>query len=266
MKASGLGLTAIAIADHDSVSGVEPGLTAAAKAGLELIPAVELSVEFKDWKDVHLLGYGLDCTDTAFSGKLDGFRERRKNRNIEILGRVNACLLKEGRSAIGIEEVLVYAKDTIGRPHIARALLERGYVKTVEDSFQRYLIPCNVPKFYWPINDAISEIKRVGGVAVLAHPTSITNDRQQLRDIIGELKEMGLDGIEVFNNMAQQDEMEFLRRRTGEAGLLITAGSDYHGIEAGLEIGKGRGGIRFSADLLTDLKKRLQNNQPEKNI
>jgi len=264
-QAAGLGLVAMAIADHDSVSGVQPGLAAAQQAGIELIPAVELSVKFKGWKDVHLLGYGLDWHDPDFLSKLHGFQERRRYRNVEILERINACLASEGRQAIQEQEVLAYARDTIGRPHIARALLEHGYARTVEDAFQRYLIPCNVPKRYWPIDDAISEIRRIGGAAVLAHPTSITADRQQLREIIFELKEMGLDGLEVFNNMAQPDEMEFLRRRAMEAGLIITAGSDYHGIETGLEIGRGRGGIRFNAELLSELKQRITENrrQPE---
>jgi predicted metal-dependent phosphoesterase TrpH len=166
-------------------------------------------------------------------------------------------LAKENLSEIELSEVLTFARDAIGRPHIARALLERGYVSTVEEAFRRYLVPCNVPKCYWPIYDAIQEIRRLGGVSVLAHPTTVSADRQELRDIITELSETGLDGIEVFNNMAQQDEMEFLRRLAGELGLLVTGGSDYHGIEEGLQMGRGRGGIRFSNTLLAPLRKRL---------
>jgi predicted metal-dependent phosphoesterase TrpH len=251
------GLNTIAIADHDSVAGVSVGLTAAEKAGIGFIPAIEISVEFNSWHDVHILGYGIDFTDGDLLAKLADFRDRRKSRNIEILERVNDCLRSEKRSTIELDEVLRYAKDTIGRPHIARALLERGYVKSVEDSFQRYLIPCNIPKYYWPIEDAINEIKRLHGIAVLAHPTSITTDRITLCQVIADLKGLGLEGIEVFNNMAQPYEIEFLRRRTAEAGLLATAGSDFHGIEEGLTIGRGRGGIRFSDELLQPLRERL---------
>jgi 3',5'-nucleoside bisphosphate phosphatase len=251
-------LCAIAIADHDSVAGVSDGLLAAQIAEIDFIPAIEISVEFKAWHDVHILGYGIDYTDSAFLSRLADFRERRKNRNIDILLRVNDCLRAENRTPIELNEVTLYAKDAIGRPHIARALLERGYAKTVEDSFQRYLIPCNVPKYYWPVADAIAEIKRLGGVAVLAHPTSITNDRAILPGIIADLKEIGLEGVEVFNNMAQTYEMEFLRRRTAEAGLIATAGSDFHGIEEGLTLGTGRGGIRFSSEILQPLKEILK--------
>jgi predicted metal-dependent phosphoesterase TrpH len=166
-------------------------------------------------------------------------------------------LFEENLAEITLAEVLAFSRDAIGRPHIARALLERGYVSNVEDAFRRYLVPCNVPKCYWPIQDAIEEIRRLGGVSVLAHPTTVSTNRQELRDLVTELSESGLDGIEVFNNLAQADEMEFLRRLAGELGLLVTGGSDYHGIEEGLQMGRGRGGIRFSDTLLAPLRKRI---------
>jgi predicted metal-dependent phosphoesterase TrpH len=251
------GLSAIAIADHDSVAGIEEGIAAGLACGIQVIPAVELSVQFKSWQDVHVLGYGMQWSDTDFLQKLNGFRDRREHRNVEILERVNDMLADENQPPIDLSEVLVFARDAIGRPHIARALLERGYVSTVEDAFRRYLVPCNVPKCYWPMQDAIQEIRRLGGIAVLAHPTTVSSDRQELREIITELSETGLDGIEVFNNMAQPEEMEFLRRLAEELGLLVTGGSDYHGIEEGLQMGRGRGGIRFSDTLLAPLRKRL---------
>lgn len=256
-RASAAELVAIAIADHDSVAGVSQCITAGLQRNIDVVPAVELSVQFKSWQDVHLLGYGIDVTDDVFLNKLNGFRERREHRNIDILERVNDMLAEEQRAAIDLSEVLAFARDAIGRPHIARALLERGYASTVEDAFKRYLVPCNVPKCYWPIDDAIKEIRRIGGIAVLAHPTSVSTDRQELRDIIAELSDLGLDGIEVFNNMATVDEMEFLRRFAVETGLLVTGGSDFHGIEEGLEMGRGRGGIRFSDAILAPIRKRL---------
>jgi len=255
--ASREGLVAVAIADHDSVAGVAEGVAAGTACGIEVIPAVELSVQFKSWQDVHLLGYGMEWSDTRFLQKLNGFRERREHRNVEILERVNEMLADEGLVPVDLSSVLAFARDAIGRPHIARALLELGYVSSVEDAFRRYLVPCNVPKCYWPIEDAIQEIRRLGGVAVLAHPTTVSTDRQQLRAMFTELSETGLDGIEVFNNLAQQDEMEFLRRLAGELGLLVTGGSDFHGIEEGLQMGRGRGGVRFSDTLLAPLRKRL---------
>ncbi|MDD2581713.1 MAG: PHP domain-containing protein [Desulfuromonadaceae bacterium] len=248
----------IAIADHDSVAGVEEATVAGAASGIEVIPAVELSVQFHEYQDVHLLGYGINCSDKIFLQSLDGFRLRREGRNDEIIGRVNDSLRAEGRKVLSRDSVLAFARDSIGRPHIARALLERGYADSVEDAFRRYLVPCNVPKSYWPMDEAIAEIHRIGGVAVLAHPTSISKDPVTLGSVIADLHESGLDGIEVYNNMGWPLEIEFLRRTATERGLLMTAGSDFHGIEEGLEIGKGREGMRFDSTLLVPLYERIQ--------
>jgi predicted metal-dependent phosphoesterase TrpH len=248
----------LAIADHDSVAGVGEAVAAGAAVDIDIIPAVELSVQFKEWQDVHLLGYGIDYHDEMFLRSLDRFRRRREGRNEEILTRVNGHLAEEGKCPVSIESVLAFARDAIGRPHIARALLERGYVDSVEDAFCRYLVPCNVPKSYWSMEEAIAAIHRIGGVAVLAHPTSISKDLKTLESVITDLQALGLDGIEVYNNMGWPLEMAFLRRTAEEHGLLVTAGSDFHGIEEGLEIGKGREGMRFDSALLPPLYERLQ--------
>ncbi len=248
----------IAIADHDSVAGVEEATAAGAIADIEVLSAVELSVQFDEWQDVHLLGYGIDYNDEKFLQSLEGFRQRREGRNDEILGRVNERLHAEGRFPLDRNNVQAYARDAVGRPHIARALLEQGYADSVEDAFRRYLVPCNIPKSYWPMDGAIAEIHRIGGVAVLAHPTSISKETGTLGRIITELQQSGLDGIEVYNNMGWPLEIEFLRRTVEECGLLVTAGSDFHGIEEGLEIGRGREGMHFGSALLAPLYERIQ--------
>ncbi|NTV50679.1 MAG: PHP domain-containing protein [Geobacteraceae bacterium] len=248
----------IAIADHDSVAGVEEATVSGGGIGIEVLPAVELSVQFKEWQDVHLLGYGIDYRDEGFIQNLERFRRHRDGRNDEILDRVNELLSAEGRIALDSDRVRSFARDSIGRPHIARALLEQGYADSVEDAFRRYLVPCNVPKFYWPIDEAIAEIHRIGGVAVLAHPTSMSKDTVILGAVITDLQLSGLDGIEVYNNMGWPLEIEFLRRTAIDNGLLMTAGSDFHGIEDGLEIGRGREGMRFDSTLLAPLYERIQ--------
>jgi hypothetical protein len=248
----------IALADHDSVAGVEEATLSGARVGIEVLPAVELSVQFKEWQDVHLLGYGIDYRDEKFIQNLDSFRRHRDDRNDEILDRVNGLLSAEGRIALDGDRVRSFARDSIGRPHIARALLENGYADSVEDAFRRYLVPCNVPKFYWPIDEAIAEIHRIGGVAVLAHPTSMSKDTGTLGSVITDLQLSGLDGIEVYNNMGWPLEIEYLRRTAVDSGLLMTAGSDFHGIEDGLQIGRGREGMRFDSALLAPLYERIQ--------
>jgi predicted metal-dependent phosphoesterase TrpH len=262
-RAAALGLGTLAIADHDSVAGVAEAIAAGAAAAIAVIPAVELSVQFEEWHDVHLLGYGIDCGNVGFLSNLEKFRQRRAGRNDEVLLRVNEMLEAEGRSALNREDVLAFARESIGRPHIARALLECGTVSSMEDAFRRYLVPCNVPKCYWPMEEALAEIHRIGGVAVLAHPTSISKDTGTLGPIISSLKESGLDGIEVYNNMGWPLEIEFLRRTAHELGLLITAGSDFHGVDGGLELGRGREGIRFNGALLAPLYERIRQRQTE---
>lgn len=257
-RAEALGVSLIAIADHDSVAGVAEAAVAGIAAGVDVLPAVELSVQFGEWQDIHLLGYGINHEDELFLKKLDIFRQRRDGRNDSILDRVNEMLRCEGRRSLVRERVRAFARDSIGRPHIARALLECGYVDSVENAFRRYLGPCNVPKSYWPIDEAINEIHRIGGIAVLAHPTSISKDPEILGPVIAALHTYGLDGIEVYNNMGWPLEIEFLRRTALEKGMLATAGSDFHGIEEGLEIGRGREGIRFDSALLAPLYERLQ--------
>jgi predicted metal-dependent phosphoesterase TrpH len=257
-RAAALGVGLIAIADHDSVAGVEEAMGAGTVVGVGVLPAVELSVEFEEWCDVHLLGYGINYVDEGFLKKLETFRHRRDGRNDEILDRVNEILGGEGRIPLERERVRSFARDAIGRPHIARALMERGYVVSMEDAFRRYLIPGNVPKSYWAMDEAITEIHRIGGIAVLAHPTSISKDTNILGAVIAALQSCGLDGIEVYNNMGWQLEIEFLRRLAEERRLLATAGSDFHGVEEGLEIGRGREGLRFDSILLAPMYERIQ--------
>ena len=259
--ASQAGISTIALCDHDTTGGVEAALRAGQQHGIEVIPGVELSVCFKGYTDVHLLGYWIDIQAPELVKQLETFAFRRSNRNREIITAVNQELQRQDRAPLSVEEVEALADGVMGRPHIARALLQRGYVTSMEDAFKRYLIPCDVPKTYWPMTDALITIRNVGGIAVLAHPTSITHDQQLLAALISELTELGLDGIEVYNNLAAEHEMLFLQRLANRLNLLVTGGSDFHGIEATDEIGKGRGGIRFSDALLPPLRKRLAERQ-----
>jgi predicted metal-dependent phosphoesterase TrpH len=250
------GLTTIALCDHDTVAGVEMAIKTGQQVGIEVIPGVELSVCFREFNDIHLLGYWIDKDAPELTQRLEEFACRRANRNVEIILSVNQLLLQEGKIPLTVAEVEALAGGVMGRPHIARALLQRGYVTGMEDAFARYLVPCDVPKAYWPIEDALTTIRQVGGVAVLAHPTSITRNLQLLADLISELKQLGLDGLEVHNSLADEHELMFLQGLAYRLDLLSTGGSDFHGIEPGDCIGKRRGGSRFSDALLPPLRQR----------
>ena len=227
-----------------------------AKLNVEVVPAVELSVEYLHYHDVHLLGFGIDATDARLSKLLASFQERRETRGERIVERINSKLRGEGRAEIAVEAVRAIAEGALGRPHIARVLMEAGYVKEMEDAFTRYLEPCNVPKEYFPITDAIDEIHRLGGVAVLAHPQSVSDDRTVIRRLIGELKAMGLDGIEAHNTMGTANDALTLERLAMDLGLLATGGSDFHGFSDDSPLGTIRG-VPIPARCGTELLARL---------
>jgi predicted metal-dependent phosphoesterase TrpH len=261
-KAAAEGVTLLALADHDSITGVPAAIAAGAAVGVNVIAAVELSVEYLQHHDVHLLGYGIDATDARLSKLLASFQKRRDTRGERIVERINEKLKKEGRNEISVAAVRALAEGALGRPHIARVLMEAGYVKEMEEAFRRYLEPCNVPKEYFPVADAIAEIHRLGGVAVLAHPQSVSDDRTTIRRVAGELKTMGLDGIETHNTMGTANDAMVLERLAMDLGLLATGGSDFHGFDDDSPLGTIRG-VPIPAKFGTELLVRL-NRQQEK--
>ncbi|HJV33825.1 PHP domain-containing protein [Geomonas sp.] len=250
-----LGLKAIALADHDTVDGIDEAVTAGAQCGLEVLPALEFSVAFGSYRDVHLLGYLLDYHDEGLQETLKEFRDRRERRGEAIVDKINEKLVFEGRSPISSAEAAALAGGALGRPHIAQVLMSKGYAHDMQDAFSHYLIPCDVPKRYFPMEEALAAIRRLGGVAVLAHPTTISTDRDTLTGIIDTLCGMGLDGIEVYNNVCNEIESAFLKAFAEKKGLVWTGGSDYHGIEEGISMGSGRGSMAVPYSCVENLKR-----------
>jgi len=249
------GLSSIALTDHDTIAGVQEALSTGSAAGIRVIPGVELSVAYREFQDVHLLGYMIDTGSRTLCSQLDSFAERRRIRNSRMVELVNNRLEEEGKNSIELSEVTALAGGVIGRPHIARVLITHGHVSNMEEAFQSYLVPCNIAKQYWPMQEAIEAIRSAKGVAVLAHPTSITRDLPLLEEIISGLKSSGLDGIEVYNSMASEAEMMFLQKLARQLDLIVTGGSDFHGINPEDRLGVGRGGIRFSDALIPPMER-----------
>jgi 3',5'-nucleoside bisphosphate phosphatase len=250
-----LGLKAIAVADHDTVDGIDEALAAGAACGLEVIPSIEFSVAYGSYRDVHLLGYLLDHRDPGLLEILAEFRERRAKRGDAIVDRINEKLATEGREPISAAAAAALAGGAMGRPHIAQVLMSKRYVHDMQEAFSRYLIPCDVPKRYFPVEEALATIRRLGGVAVLAHPVSITQERAKLTEIIDALCALGLDGLEAYNNICGEQESNFLRSYAEKHGLVWTGGSDYHGIEAGISMGTGRGSMAVPYSCVEGLKR-----------
>ncbi len=256
------GLAAIALADHDNISGVADAQKAGHDAGLEVISAVELSTQWLEYTDMHLLGYGFDCNDPYLQRALKEFQAFRMGRNLKIVERVNEKLGNENREPLDPEEVRQLAGGTIGRPHIAQALRAKGYVTSNDEAFDRYLVPCNVAKRFFPADEAIRLIHGAGGVAVLAHPPYVTRNQQKLEWLVAELVKLGLDGIEAYNNGSGLEDTDRLIRLARQHHLIITGGSDYHGDPGSqIQIGRGIRGIRVPYSCVEEIRSALARNR-----
>ena len=224
-RASAAGLTVVALTDHDSLAGVEAAQEAAEGLGLRMIPGVELGCGAD--KEIHVLGYGLDPAN----GALVQFCVDRRREREERAEKMVAQLAENGVN-IPFARVRELARGVIARPHVARTLVENGYANSMHDAFERYLLPgrCGyVPKRDVKVAEAAALIHGAGGVAVLAHPMKLKYGDEFLSAIVREWAEQGLDGIEVYHPSAQNNHAAFLLRLARSLGLLVTAGSDYHG-------------------------------------
>jgi predicted metal-dependent phosphoesterase TrpH len=170
--AAAAGLAAIALCDHDNIDCIDAAVAAGRELGVEVIAGVELSVLWGEYEDIHLLGYGFDHHDAQLRQSLREFQEFREGRNERIVERVNEKLADEGRTPIDFARVRALAGGTVGRPHIAQALIEAGHVSTNDEAFRNYLVPCNVAKRFFPVDEAIALVHRAGGVTSPILPSS----------------------------------------------------------------------------------------------
>lgn len=225
-KAAELELKAISIVDHDEIGGVEPAIKRGMELGVEIIPGVELSTQ-GEGHEVHIIGYFIDYQNELILNYLRFFQQERYKRAVKILER-----LKDFGINLKMEKVLRKAGlGSIGRPHIADALVEEGYVSSSDEAFYKYLAdgrPACVPKFKISPGEAIDLISSVGGLSFLAHPGVDLTDRE----VIGLVKR-GLDGIEVIHPKHTQERMVWLQGVIKKYGLLESGGSDCHGNRKG---------------------------------
>ncbi len=247
-------VTTLAITDHDIVSGIPEAIATGAELGIDIIPGVEISSRVGD-NELHILGYFLNWQDQELSQRLASLRESRHSRNPQIIERLRSLGLD-----VTYEEVKALAgTDAVGRPHIARLLMEKHYVTSAKDAFDRYLAngrPAYVARELPPPADAIAWIRAAGGVAVLAHPTWATSAGEELEPLLTTLKAEGLGGIEVHYSTHTKRQTTKYLGLAKKLDLLITGGSDFHGItKPDIEVGIGRGGLKVSDKLLDPLKK-----------
>jgi len=236
-RATAVGLCAVAITDHDITDGVERAIVAGARYGVEVVPGVELSSESLDSssEEIHILGYYINWRTPYFQKKLALFRKARLTRAHEICDRLNKLGIPINRDFIFDIE----GRGAVGRMHIAKALVAGGWVDTVDEAFQRYLIkgrPAFVKKIRFLPEEAIELILKAGGIPVLAHPKFGASKKK----IVKYLAKKGLLGIEAYYIRHTHEETEKFLAWAKEFNLMITGGSDCHGEVAGRteEIGK----------------------------
>ncbi len=229
-KSVALGLTTIAIADHDTVDGIAPALTAAkAFPRLKVIPCVEVSTDVPHG-EVHVLGYFIDCSNQELLATLERSRHSRRER-----ARGMVAKLKNLGIHIEWQRVQEIAgSGTIGRPHIAQAMLEKGYIASFKEAFTEYIGrdgPAYVEREKVTPAETVELILRADGLPVLSHPLTI-NDPETM---VVELKAAGLVGIEAYYKSYAADEINGLVSMANRHNLIATGGSDYHGLDTDTE-------------------------------
>ena len=252
--AADAGLSAAVLTDHDNMDGTERFAAAAAARGLKTLPGMEISCDVPG-RTVHMLAYGCDASDPALSDAVRRIRDGRRERNAEILARLS----KMGRR-ISPEDVRREAGEgavAIGRPHIARALVRKGWARDHADAFRRYLgrgAPAYVDRFRLDPATAISVVRGAGGVASLAHPHQMRMNKAELRRFVASLAEAGLGAIECLYTGYWPQMVEEYLGLASEFGLLVTGGTDYHGgNRPNVRIGVAYGGLKVSDATFDDL-------------
>ncbi len=251
------GLIAIAITDHDTIDGNAEALNEGGKVDLEVIPGVEISAQF-DLGSMHILGFFIDIGNKALKERLSLLQEMRAKRNPQMVEK-----LKELGLEISYDEVLqASGGGQVGRPHFAQVLLKKGYINTMQEAFDRYLgkgAPAYVDKFRFDPKEAMGLIREARGIPVLAHPFTLhIPSPNQLNALLAELVQLGLKGIEVYYPEHTDYQISLYKDLAEKHGLLVTGGSDYHGIEPDkAEIGIGLGDMRLSYSMVEAMKKAL---------
>lgn len=246
-------VTALAITDHDIMTGIAEAIAAGRECGIEVIPGVEIS-SLAGNSELHILGYFLDWQDFDLLEHLKTLRDGRHLRNPRIIERLQTMGID-----MTYDEVRALAgTDSIGRPHIARVLMDKHVVASAKEAFDRFLAegkPAYVPRELPSPAEAIRWIKAARGLAVLAHPTWVKVTEQPLVDLVRQLKADGLDGVEVYySTHAARQTREYLSLAQ-QLGLLVTGGSDFHGLtKPDIEVGIGKGTLHIPTSLLPKMK------------
>lgn len=220
------GISVASLTDHDTVEGVPAFLLACKRMGVRALSGVELSADFPT--TMHILGYAFDHRNPDLLLELDELRRHRNERNAAMVKKLNGLGV-----GISMDDVLKESKGAVvTRPHVARAVMAKGFASSVRECFELYLgkgAPAYVPRKSLSPKRCLSLIRQAGGFPVLAHPFQTTRNMGELRTILSDLKAMGLWGVEGLSGRQSSEQAFRYMTLASDLGLQCTAGSDYHG-------------------------------------
>ncbi|WP_281047812.1 PHP domain-containing protein [Spirochaeta thermophila] len=253
-EAARLGIGLLALTDHDTTSGLEEASRAAREEGISFIPGIEIEVAHEGG-EFHLLGLGIDASHPVLGHLLADLRRRRHERNVRIIHR-----MREAGIEVSLED-MEEVQGVVTRPHFARLLVARGLARSIPEAMEEYLNygrPFYEPKAGCTLEEAVRAIHTAGGLAVIAHPVSLGIPDEQLVRRFADYREAGVDGVEAYHYSHSLEEARKFSRIAASLGLLVSAGSDFHGKDRrDVDLGTTAGGLTITSSLIPDLIERL---------
>jgi 3',5'-nucleoside bisphosphate phosphatase len=223
------GLAAMALTDHDTVDGLPQAVAAGEELGVEIIPGVEISAQFPGGT-MHIVGLFVEYQNGVLDQRLAVLKQARMDRNPRIIAKLNGLGIPITMAQVD----RISGGGQVGRPHIARALMETGYVQDLQEAFDKYLgwhRPAYVSKFRFPPDQALAMIREARGIPILAHPFTLgLGSAYALKNLVIELKGLGLAGLEVYYSEHTPEQEALYQRLARELDLQISGGSDFHGL------------------------------------
>jgi len=253
-QARDLNIGAIAITDHDTIEGSKEALRIGVPPSVKFLTGVEISANppssFPLSGSFHILGYCIKLDDPVLNRTLDELQKARKNRNPQIIQRLNNLGIDISLNDVANEA----GTGQLGRPHIARCMVEKGFAGSINEAFDRYLgkgKPAYVDKYRVDCSKAIEIISGAGGIPVMAHPFLVKTETENiLEELVRHLKSKGLKGIEVYYPEHTPDYIAFYAELAKRHGLLMTGGTDFHGsLKPEIKMGSGKGQLFIPYDL-----------------
>jgi len=256
-EAKAAGVEVLAVTDHDTVFGLEECRVASEAVGVRFVTGIELSCELHG-REVHVLGHFIDPRAPALEQMASGMLAERRERMEKMI----ALAQQMGFSGVTMERVIAASGgENLGRPHLARALVDCGHAQSINDAFDRFLGtngPLWVDRRRLPTAEAIRLVHEAGGTASIAHPGANGVSRQELKALAAE----ALDGVEAWHPEHPPNQAEAFVRWADELGLVVTAGSDYHG--PGVQPDRKLGDRTLSPERFAALEQRARSYRNEK--